>query len=136
MPRKPAAPALIAGPYAPPKCKAGRPLACRLRGDVIVAGLTDAPIAWPYTAGVGGQRKLILCGDLERAVQTESVQALCHHWGVSRWLVQDWRRALGVGRFTEGTTELWRRLAPSRLDTEARRKGQAAAVEARRKADG
>ena len=42
-------PALIAGPYTPPRCKIGGLLPCKLRGDVPVDGMTDAPIQWPYT---------------------------------------------------------------------------------------
>jgi hypothetical protein len=110
MPTKP--PALIAAPYAAPKCKIGGTLACRLRGDVPVDGITDAPIPWPYTRyrGAGVPRSpfplLILCGDLERAVRTESATAIMYYWGVSGAPVVAYRKALGVGKTTVGSTRL------------------------------
>ena len=114
MPTKPA-PALIAAPYAAPRCKIGGTLADRVKGDVIVDGITDAPVPWPYTrrreptattwirTTWSPRPMLVLCGDLERAVRVESSMAVCHHWGVSKRVVTAWRRALGVGRWTEGT---------------------------------
>lgn len=55
----------------------------RRRRLVKVDGLTDAPVIWPVTQKAG-PRSLILCGDLVRAVQTESVPAVAAHWGVGR----------------------------------------------------
>jgi hypothetical protein len=40
---------LIAGPYQTPRCKVGRMLRCQIRGKVIVRGIHEAPIQWPYT---------------------------------------------------------------------------------------
>ncbi len=113
------------GPYKPPRIRVGKGICCRRHGDVIVAGITDAPIAWPvcHTPQGGGKLVPILCGDLVRAVTEEAVQAVAYNWGVSRWTVQRWRRALGVGRMTPGTLKLWQRLAPVRLSHEARLKG-------------
>jgi hypothetical protein len=107
MSTKPAPPPLIAPPYAAPKYKIGGTLACRLRGDVVVDGMTDAPVPWPYTRRRGDgypspQPILIVTGDLERAVRTESVIAICYYWGVGRQLVWRWRKGLGV-TMTEGT---------------------------------
>jgi hypothetical protein len=101
----------------------GSSLVCQLAGRVTVAGLTDAPVPWPYRAIRGAPRPLILCGDLVRAVRTESAEAICHHWGVSRWWVRDCRKALGVGRVTAGTAARMRELAPTRLPAEARQRG-------------
>jgi len=38
---------LLFGPYRTPVFKYGDDAFCELRGDVILCGLTDAPIPWP-----------------------------------------------------------------------------------------
>jgi hypothetical protein len=106
---------LIAGPYAAPRCRVGRGLYCLVRGDVAVRGMTDAPVPWPYTTVRGGTPSLIVCGDLARAVAVESAAAVARHWGVGRKVVSGWRRALGVGRMTEGTRRRWSELAEAKL---------------------
>jgi hypothetical protein len=67
--------------------------------------MTDAPIPWPR-AYRKGRVSLILCGDLIRAVRTESETAIAHHWGVGITTVLTWRRALGVKKWTPGTKRL------------------------------
>ena len=111
----PEPPALIAGPYAPPRVPPSGHLRCAVQGPVPVDGWTDAPIPWPYRAQPGGKRSLIVCDDLARALRTESAQAVAHWWGVSRWSVGRWRRALGVGWWTPGTLARWRALARGKL---------------------
>jgi hypothetical protein len=97
---------LLFGPYRTPRCRVGGWLECEYRGrDVTVGGLTDAPIQWPY-ARQKGLHSPILCGDLIRAVKKESVSAVAHHWGVGHSLVHKWRLALGVTKWTIGTTRL------------------------------
>jgi len=99
---------LLYGPYRSSKCRVGSELVCEVRGrSVIVAGISDAPIQWPY-AKKGGRRSLILCGHLVNAVAVEAVAAICHHWGVSRSVVHTWRRALGVPADNPGTLRLKR----------------------------
>ena len=134
LPRKPKPPTLIGGSYSAPPCEPGSSLVCSLKGRQRIGGLTDAPIPWPYSAerAGGSGRSLILCGDLVRAVQTESVQSICHHWNVGRKVVGEWRKALGVGRMTAGTVARWKELAPRRLTKAARSKGGYATAKVRR----
>src|SRR5205823_1413808 len=51
-------------------------------------------------------RALVVYGALARAVRRESALAVAHHWGVTPQTVRAWRRALGVGPSTEGTSRL------------------------------
>src|SRR5947209_6986859 len=107
---------LLDGPYAAPACRVGRKLYCRRARDrVTVDGLTDAPIIWPFTRR-SGPRSLILCGDLVRAVRSESERAVAAHWGVSSKTVWVWRRSLGVKQFTRGTRQLIRDTIPEKVD--------------------
>jgi hypothetical protein len=97
---------LIGGDYSPPKFRVGDKLYCELRQkDVVVGGISDGIIEWP-TAKKTGKRSLILCGDLVRAVQVESGMALSYHFGVNIHTVSNWRKALGVGQYTDGTLRL------------------------------
>lgn len=98
---------LIAGPYTLPAAKTGDKVYCHARDkDVVCGGLVECPIGpWPRVRKTG-RPALILCGDLVRAVQTESELAVAHWWGVSPTTVWAWRKALGVGRVTEGTSAL------------------------------
>jgi hypothetical protein len=91
----PAATQLLHGPYLAPACVVGSELYCSLSQRlVIVAGFTiDVPIPWPYSAVKGGQR-LVLCGDLLRAVWAERSPTIARHWGVSEFTVRDWRYAV------------------------------------------
>jgi hypothetical protein len=116
---------LLFGPYQMPKCKVGGRLRCAMRGKVTVAGLSDAPIQWPYVPqhGGNGHCSLILCGDLIRAVRRESETAVAYWWGISAQTVWKWRKALGVASQTEGTSDLLSRWAPETvLDEEVTRK--------------
>lgn len=113
------------GPYVPPKCKVGDKLPCEYRGrEMTVAGMTDAPIQWPFRKGPG-QPSCIVCGDLIRAVQLESEIAVAHHWGVNPATVKHWRRALEVSRTTEGTRRLAIAYTPERLTPEVRQLAKA-----------
>src|SRR5271157_3784523 len=107
------------GPYFPPECRIGDRLPCQYRGrEVVVGGMTDAPIQWPY-AKKQGHHSCVVCGDLIRAVQSESEIAVAYHWGVTPETVKHWRRALGVPRMTDGSRKLAVALAPERLTDEA-----------------
>jgi len=98
-------PSLIGAPYEPPACHVGDWLDDEIDGRLQVGGWTAAPIPWPRRKKTG-RPSLILTDDLARAVRTESVDAICHWWGVRPTKVWMWRRALGVGRITDGTRAL------------------------------
>lgn len=120
--------ALLYGPYAAPVVKRGDALPCeRLGRDIEIGGLSDAPIQWPYALKTG-RRSLILCGDLVRAVQVESEIAIAHWWGVGLTTVWAWRKALGIGRTTSGTSRLHRDYKPAKLTDEATARGRSKAL--------
>jgi hypothetical protein len=83
--------------YRRPDCQVGDRLRCEVRGLVKVAGFSEALVPWPYaTTPKGSRRRLILCGDLVRAVRQESPIVVSRFFGVSDHIVGRWRRALGV----------------------------------------
>jgi hypothetical protein len=96
---------LIDGPYYPPRTARGRFLVCELRGTVKVGGYSHAPIPWPK---VWHRRSLVICGDLLRALKTESVYAVSYHWGLSRAIVSTYRQQLGIPRHNPGSHRLFR----------------------------
>lgn len=98
-------PELLIGPYVAPACHVGDWLDDEVDGRIQVGGWTTAPIAWPRRKKTG-RASLILCGDLVRAVQVESAEAIGYWWGVGPTTVWRWRQALGVGRVTDGTRRL------------------------------
>lgn len=103
----PDAPALLGAPYAAPDCRPGDWIEDEIDGLTEVGGWTSAPVPWPRRRKTG-RASLILTAELARAVRTESVEAIRHHWGVGPTRVWMWRRALSVGRVTDGTRCLLR----------------------------
>lgn len=108
---------LLYGPYNPPRVRRGDALQCEIEGLSIVGGYHDAPVLWPYRLRTG-LHSLIVHGELVRAVQQESEIGVAHHWGICRATVQKWRRALGVGRITDGTERLYEDYSPIKLTEE------------------
>ena len=50
---------LLFGPYHTPRLRYGDALRCELRGELIVTGLTDAPVPWPLgSSNVEDERRL------------------------------------------------------------------------------
>jgi hypothetical protein len=94
---------LIDGPYYPPRTGRGGFLVCQLRGTVKIGGYSDAPIPWPR---IWRRRSLVICGDLLRALKTESVYAVSYHWGLSRAIVSYYRQQFDVPRINPGTNRL------------------------------
>lgn len=89
---------LLHHPYTPPKVRLGEPVEAIIyyrdtneveTRQVIVTGWSSGRIKWPMGKTADGSRdRILLCGDLVRAVSMESVASICHWWGVSRWTVQ------------------------------------------------
>jgi hypothetical protein len=121
------------GAYRPPRYRVGRRLLCAVRGSVEVVGTSHAPIPWPQACN-HGRPFLIVCGGLARAVRTEAAIAVAHWWGVTPLTVWTWRKALGVGATTPGTSRLRRAHALGPAGTAALAKAQAKAQDPERRA--
>jgi hypothetical protein len=111
---------LLGGPYVPPLIAIGGWLKCELRGELQVGGYTNALIPWPVAVGHAQQR--IVCGDLVRALKTESLAAVSFHFGICHSLVSEYRHRLGIERFTPGSMRLFRRTIDLARTAEARAK--------------
>jgi hypothetical protein len=96
------------GKYRTPGFRIGRTALCQVRGEMVITGMTDAPIPWPIGKHGAGRHSLIVYKGLAKAVRRESELAVCYWWGVKPSTVRKWRRALGVGIVTEGTSRLFR----------------------------
>ena len=117
----------LLGKYRTPRFRYGRKVLCEVRGEVTITGMTDAPIPWPIGKGGRGRHSLVVYKGLARAVRRESEQAICHWWGVRTTTVWKWRKALGIGPITEGTSRLYREYTKEPRAVEARAKAHAKA---------
>jgi hypothetical protein len=134
----------LLGKYRTPCVRVGRFVRCLVRGEIEVAGFRDGPIPWPVCK-TARRHALIVYAGLARAIRRESAQAVAHWWGVRPLQVSKWRKALGVGPTTEGTSRLrsaycgepWfkdaRRKAHAKADDPARCEKIAAALRGRQK---
>jgi hypothetical protein len=114
------------GHYRTPRVRVGRFVRCLLRGEVEVVGLTDRPIPWPL--GKTARRPaIIVYAGLARAIRRESALAVAHWWGVGLDRVWKWRKALGVGATTEGTSRLRSAYCDEPWFEDAQRKAHATA---------
>src|ERR1700728_2049420 len=93
------------GPYRAPRFKYGAVVEDALRGKVKIVGLTAGRIPWPI-GQTGRSKAPVLFKGLAKAVRKESGVAVCHWWGVSRWRINGWRKALGAKTVNEGTHRL------------------------------
>ncbi len=98
----------LLGTYRTPRFRVGQRVRCQVRGEMVITHLTDAPIPWPIGKGGRGRHSLVVYKGLARAVRRASEQAICCWWGVRTTTVWKWRKALGVGIATEGTSRLHR----------------------------
>jgi len=74
----------LLGKYRTPRFRIGQRVSCKVRGQVVITGMTDAPIP----------------------CRQELNQAVASWWGIDPQTVTKWRRRLGVERATEGTSQL------------------------------
>jgi hypothetical protein len=98
----------LLGKYRTPRFRIGQRVRCQVRGEMVITGMTDAPIQWPVGKHGAGRHTLIVFKDLAMAVRRESNQAICYWWGVCTTAVWKWRKALGVRFVNEGTSRLFR----------------------------
>jgi len=110
----------VDGPYAPPLVTVGGWLKCELRGELQVGGYTNTLIPWPVAVGHARQR--IVCGDLLRALRTESLAAVSFHFGICHSVISEYRQRLGIERLTPGSMRLFRRTIDLARTPEARAK--------------
>jgi len=85
------------GPYVPPKVNVGAKVTDEFLGQVTVDGFTKAPIPWPGTNFHRGRHEgllPILTGGLVRAICEEDELTVAHYWGVSRYMVNEWKQAV------------------------------------------
>jgi hypothetical protein len=111
-----------AGPYHPPRVNIGVVLHDEYRGDVRVDGMTDAPIPWPgytYNKGLHSGLLPVLTGDLVRAVCEEEEVVVCHYWGITRHMVNQWKCALAEATNSD---QVALKLALKRQDPQFRKK--------------
>lgn len=85
---------LIAGPYTPPKTERGRVYDAMRHRWAKVGGYHQTTFGgWPARGGKK-QTRPIVCGELRRAVETESASAVAHHWRINIATVVRWRANL------------------------------------------
>jgi hypothetical protein len=109
----------LLGKYRTPRFRIGQRVRCQVRGEMVIRGMTDAPIPWPLGSpkGRGGRRSLIVYKDLAKAIRREANQAVAYWWGMDPQTVTKWRRLLNVARGTQGTTRLFREYISETGDT-------------------
>jgi hypothetical protein len=96
---------------------------CEMRGEVIITGLTNAPIPWPIAKRPKERaRALVIYGDLLAALKRESATAVAYWWGVTPQTITKWRKDLGICTLTEGTIRLKSQSAKDSPGVEAGRK--------------
>jgi hypothetical protein len=115
------------GTYWTRRFRIGQRVRCLVRGEVIIAGMTDTPIPWPI-GKVGRGRSPVVYKGLAKAIRRESNQAVCRWWGITPQTVSKWRKILSVPRATAGTSRLHHTYATSDpAIIEGRRKAHAKA---------
>jgi hypothetical protein len=96
----------LLGKYRTPRFRIGQRVFCEVRGEMVITGMTDAPILWPIGKRGRGRHTLVVYKGLAKAVRRESEKAICHWWKICPTCVWKWRKALGVGFANEGTHRL------------------------------
>jgi len=128
---------LLHGPYTAPPLRRSDRTTCLFRDcQVVITGWSDAPIPWPRCramGGHGGGSGLLVDEELARAVRCESVLTIRYLWGASANAVWNWRQALGVSKFNEGSVRLRQDLNRELSDTLRGKKLPPEQVERRRR---
>jgi hypothetical protein len=65
----------LLGKYRIPRFRIGRTVFCEVRGEMVITGMTDAPILWPIGQRGRGRHTLIVYMGLAKAGRRESEQA-------------------------------------------------------------
>jgi hypothetical protein len=123
----------LLGKYRTPRFRYGRKVLCEVRGEVTIVGMTDAPIPWPLGKRGRCRDSLVVFKDLAKAIRRESEQAICRWWGVLATTVWKWRKALGFGQITDGTSRLYREYTKEPWAVEAFAKAHAKARDPERR---
>ena len=125
MAAKPQSIPILHSSYTPPRLRKGDRISCLVRDCMlIVSGWTDAPISWPcgcLRRKSPGSPSIIVDDELARAVRDESALAIGYWWGVSRFTVHKWRKALGADRKNNPGTQMLIRAATMTAREEASR---------------
>ena len=116
----------LLGKYRTPRFRYGRKVLCEVRGEVTIVGMTVAPIPWP-SGKRGRGRSPVVFKDLAKALRRELNKAICRWWGLTPQTVSKWRKALGIGPITEGTSTLYREYTKEPWAVEAFAKAHAKA---------
>ena len=112
----------LLGKYRTPRFRYGRKVLCEVRGEVTIVGMTVAPIPWP-SGKRGRGRSPVVFKDLAKALRRELNKAICRWWGLTPQTVSKWRKALGIGPITEGTSTLYREYTKEPWAVEALARG-------------
>ena len=102
----------LLGRYRTPRFRYGDVVTCEVRGDMKIVGLSNARGPWPKGRTGKRSRASILYGARAEAVRRESAVAVAYWFGVGKFTVWHWRKALGVDPSTPGTAALRSRWAP------------------------
>jgi hypothetical protein len=77
----------LLGSYRTPRFRVGQRVYCQVRGEMVITGMTDAPIPWPIGKRGGGRRSVIVYKGLAKAVRRESNQAVAYWWGAVDFVI-------------------------------------------------
>jgi hypothetical protein len=124
------------GPYKTPRFKYGHIVMDEARDcEVVIVDISNARIPWPMGRRRDSTaRALVVYGHLVDALESESNIAICHWWGVTPQTVSKWRKALGVGPATDGTSKLLSANALEEAVVEGLKKAQSKARDPARRA--
>ena len=103
------------GPYSTPVFEFGDVVFDEVRGEVKIVQLSDSKIPWPIGKRGRGTSPVVYA-DLANAIRREANVAVCYWWGITPQTVTKWRKALDVGRITDGTQAVFNEhLTPAKV---------------------